>query len=544
VIHLPIKAAMSFLFQTDPRKIQISLADLCCTLKAPIALCSCPEFQQNGRNAMKTVEQLRDKLDPNYANKVISIVDFMGSTSGEWTAAKIRSWDGDQKMLHESDFEIDFSSTEEFGKYFAKYRQDFHEKASGDESQMKSLATTGFAISQSQWNSYWRGKVAGGLTMALSTMEPTSATAETLHSIGLGYNGMDLSELRFAIAVVIDGGPVTQQEQREMTQMVDEVVYDLRRRGPSWAKNAGVLLVHFPDVESFIKSLQGDKNLIRTSRFPTRQRDTCELEKDIFTQGFAWETTASAGYGQRNILQVSFEHALQLKEKPDPDMLFQMADSGDTIGVKRLLDMKCSIPEAITHATGFNALHASAYQGFADTTKLLLEAMQYDPSYKDQAPHGGPNSGVTATFLAANHNKLEVLETLLQFRVNVDKPDREGVTPLYIASAFGNAKAVEMLLNAKCDVHKSQKDGCCPAYIAAECQQLEIMKMLMQHGGDINQQRNDGVTPLIFASSKGNVETVRFLIQAKAQVNTYKGKTPLQCAEKAGHRAIVSLLQQ
>jgi len=384
----------------------------------------------------------------------------MGSTSGDWTGAKIRTCERPgKKVFHRDDFDIDLSSTEEFDNYFAAHHSEFQQRAQGNEQEMRQMATKSFAIRNSQWNSYWRGKVAGGLTTALSMMQPTETNAGKLKQIGLGFSGMDLSKLRFAIAAVIDGGPVAQEEQREMASIVDEVVYDLRRRGPSWAKNAAILLVRFPDVESFIKSLQGDKNLIRTSRFPTRQRDTFEFQKDFFTQGFAWETTASAGYGQANLLRVSFDEALDVIEGADPNMLFRMADTGDTVGLKRLIDMKCSIPEAITPADGFSALHAAAYHGFADTAKLLLETMKHDPSYKDQATH----FGVTATYLAANHNKLEALETLLQFSVNVNKPHDGGSTPLCIASQNGNTKAVELLIKHSGDIAQKNKKGAGPS---------------------------------------------------------------------------------
>jgi len=311
--------------------------------------------------------------------------------------------------------------------------------------------------------------------MALSMMQPTNATAEILNPIGLGFNGMDLSQLCFAICAVIDGGPVTQEEQREITTIVDEVVYDLRRRGPPWAKNAAILIVRFPDVESFIKSLQGDKNLIRTGRFPTRQRDTFEYGDVIFTMGFAWETARqSAGYGQINLLTVSFEDALQCDERPDPQMLFHMADSGDTVGMRRLIDANCSIPEAITHADGFNALHAAAFQGFADSAQLLLEEMQYDPGYKDQAM----KDGVTATYLASSHNKIEALQTLIRFKANVDKRMCQGLGPLHIASIRNSAKAVELLLQAKAEVNTWQ--GRTPLDLAQHQGHQACVRLLQQ----------------------------------------------------------------
>jgi len=193
--------------------------------------------------------------------------------------------------LHSWDFDRDLTNCEEFEQYLKMPRADFAEKAEGDHDKMRTLAKTGFAIKNSQWKSYWRGKVAGGLTMALSIMTPNNAKKEDLYNCGIGYLlGMDVSQMHVAIAVCIDWGPVTQEEQRTITSIVDEVVFDLHRRGADWTMNTAILTVRLPDAQSFVKSLNGERNLLRstTTRFPTRQRDVCSWAGKVFTMGLAW----------------------------------------------------------------------------------------------------------------------------------------------------------------------------------------------------------------------------------------------------------------
>jgi len=225
------------MLSVDPRAAQVSLAELSDLFNAPVAVVSSPEWQVNGKNAMKVTEQLYEKLKPEKMSRVIPMVDFMGSTSGDWTSSKIRHIEpSGKKTMHREDFDVDLTNSTEFQQYLEEHRNEFAQRAQGDERKIKELAKKGFAIRNSQWNSYWRGKVAGGLTMALTMMQPSGATKTGCHECGIGkFIGMDVAKMHVAIAVCIDGGPVTQEEQRTVTTMVDEVVFDLRRRGADWA---------------------------------------------------------------------------------------------------------------------------------------------------------------------------------------------------------------------------------------------------------------------------------------------------------------------
>jgi len=566
--------------QLDPRVTMTSLGDLCDKLGAPIALCSSPEFQLNKKNAMKTAEQITEKLHEPYANKVISIVDFMGSTSGVWTGSKIRAGeDGGKTVLHQNDFERDLSRTEEFKQYLSEHHDSFVETAGGNnEKKVHALATKGFAIKNSQWNSYWRGKVAGGLTTALSMMQPKAVSAQVLNSCGIGaLINFDLNKTHVAIAAVIDGGPVTQEEQREITQMVDEVVFDLRRRGPSWAMSAAILIVRFPDIESFVRSLGGEKNLIRATadRFPTRQRDECKFQNVIYTMGLAWEVRDGVkpqGTG-KSLLRVSVDEALSTKDDADPSILLQIAKTGDTVGVNRLLSAKCDVKQAKTRVN-FSALHACAYGGFADTASAILTAhctQEYLDSMKTPenitplffaAQFGaldvcklllerganvklGRDDGQSPLYKAAHKGHKQIVELMMKYGADISVTPKDGSTPLFIASQHGHEPVVECLMHAKADPDKPMNGGATPLVVSSQNGHQGVVTILAKSGANLNAVNSTGQTSLHKAAQKGFSEIAQILLKAKADTNVKAkdGKTPLELAQANSAQNVVQLLQ-
>jgi len=155
---------MAYAAEFDPRTAHVSLAELSDLFAAPVAIVSSPERQLNGLNAMTISEQLPEKLQPGKESRIISIVDFMGSTSGEWTNKKILDIDpatGETKD-HSGDFDRDLTNCGEFNRYFEQHRADFAEKANNNAAEMRSLAKKRlrhqeFAVEfLLAWQSRWR----------------------------------------------------------------------------------------------------------------------------------------------------------------------------------------------------------------------------------------------------------------------------------------------------------------------------------------------------------------------------------------------------
>jgi len=568
--------------ELDPRAAQVSLAELSDLFNAPVAVVSSPEHQINGKNAMKITEQLTEKLKPEKESRIISIVDFMGSTSGGWTNQKILHIDpaSGRQTLHSGDFDRDLTNTTQFQQYLKEHHNDFAQRAKGDENKMRNLAKKGFAIKNSQWNSYWRGKVAGGLTMALSMMKPNGAKKEELNKCGIGaLIDMDVAKMHVAIAVCIDGGPVTQEEQRTITTMVDEVVFDLRRRGADWAKNTAILIVRFPDSESFVKSLNGERNLMRaTTRFPTRQRDECKWKNVIYTMGLAWEVPdqakpVPAARGESMMKPgMTIEAALTVQTIAHPATLLQIAKTGDTVGVKRMIDAKCPIQEATTKV-GFSALHACAYGQFADTADVILKAHcnqqyldavktpeQITPLFfaaqfgaydtakllleKGATVNKGRDDGQSPLYKASHKGHKAIVEMFAKYGADIHKPANDGSTPLFIAAQHGQCDVVEYLIGKKADMNTPMPSGLPPIAIAAQMQKGDAVKLLARSKAELNKCGKSGETAVFKASQQNMPDVVKYLVQSKADANiaNSKGETPLKIAQANKFSEVVKAL--
>lgn len=508
-------AAMADKWESDPRTFHTSLAELCSILGAPIAVCSAPETQLNGKQAMKAVEQLPMKVKPEFQRKITSIVDAEGSTNGAWTSQKIRTLNAHGCITHEDDFDRDLTGATDFDKYLKQNWADFEEKAKfrcrgGNlDDKIRKLAVKGFAVRNSQWNSYWRGKVVGGLTMALTMMEPKELTAEDLRSVGIGKTMMDINELHVVIAAVIDGGHVTQEEQREIPEMIDEVVFDLRRRGYSWAANALVLLVRFPDIESIVKSLDGEKNLVRSHRLKTRQVDHLKFGSKALRLPMAWEFDPPLTSLKTNTLlnnDISFEEALTIVPDVSPVTLYQCAISGDAVGAKRLIEAKSRVDKA--RSGTITALAASAIGNHVDVMTVLLGAVPDPPLYANQ-------------------------------------PNSKSITPAYLAASYGQTEALHVLVRARADINMTSGEGATPLYVAAKNGHIDAVNVLVKAGADIDMPINAGHTSIFIAASMNHKDIVKTLVSARANVNkTDAGKTPFKQAMSLGLVDMMTVLDQ
>jgi len=337
---------------------------------------------------MRVVETLPGKMTAENCRRVTSLVDFAGSTSKDLCDSKIRSLGGPSgTVYHAADFDQDLRGTPEynaeFKDYLARHKGEFEERAKAPEATktLDILAKEGFAIKNSQWNSYWRGKVAGGLCMALTMSPGKEVTDKELESLNIGKLQKGSSTLRAVIAVMIDGGPITQQEHREMPQICDDVVFDLRRQGYDWASNAHVLLVRFPDVEKMLQSLDGEPNLSRSEHLKRKQNDEFLL---YGRKNLAWQFEGSPMEKSNNGVSF-FEEEKNWKAALDydeisPVNLYQSVADGDLDGTKKLITKGIPIEKA--EFDGKTALHACASQGDPEIMQVLLGGFKVEDKKK------------------------------------------------------------------------------------------------------------------------------------------------------------------
>ncbi|XP_007486603.2 ankyrin repeat and death domain-containing protein 1B isoform X1 [Monodelphis domestica] len=147
---------------------------------------------------------------------------------------------------------------------------------------------------------------------------------------------------------------------------------------------------------------------------------------------------------------------------------------------------------------------------------------------------------------AAKRNNLDIMEQLVEKKVNINAMNSMKRTALHFAVGGNHLSAVEFLLNHKARVDIADKHGLTVLHLAAWFGSLEIMLMLVKAGADQKAKNQDGMTILHFAAQNNNVRIVDYLIQdlhlRELNQQDEEGNTALHLAAKHGHTSIVEML--
>jgi len=265
----------------------------------------------------------------------------------------------------------------------------------------------------------------------------------------------------------------------------------------------------------------------------------CDLHDGSLLGGAQWRQA----WRNRNItlLNCSVEEALKINDATDPGILLQIAKTGDTVGVNRLLKAKCDVRQAKTRVN-FSALHACAYGGFADTAAAILEAH----SSKEYIDSVKTPENITPLFFAAQFGAFEVCKLLLDYKADVKLGRDDGQTPVYKAAHKGHRSIVELMLKHGADISLCPKDGSSCVFISGQMGHANVVECLINAKGDVNKPMNGGVTPLVVASQNGHKDVVALLVKKGANVNAAQsaGLTPLHKAAQKGHVEIAQILMK
>lgn len=103
---------------------------------------------------------------------------------------------------------------------------------------------------------------------------------------------------------------------------------------------------------------------------------------------------------------------------------------------------------------------------------------------------------------------------------------------------------VATLIESGVPVNRVERDGSSPLLWAVYHEHVDIARQLIEAGADVEQSNREGMTPLILATTTGNSELVRLLLDAGAGVNNTlpNGETALMMASRTGDRETVQLL--
>lgn len=163
-------------------------------------------------------------------------------------------------------------------------------------------------------------------------------------------------------------------------------------------------------------------------------------------------------------------------------------------------------------------------------------------------------SGQSLTFKAASAGRTDLINRLIEMKVDVNKPVHgpadsggSGWTPLMIAAAEGRVETVSALVKAGADVNATNGLGRTALMFASSYGFLAIVKDLLDHRADANIVPKDstGWTALIAAAHNGHLEVTRVLLDhgADSSLRDKQGKTALAWAEAQGHVEVAQALR-
>ncbi|MBU0751071.1 MAG: ankyrin repeat domain-containing protein [Gammaproteobacteria bacterium] len=190
---------------------------------------------------------------------------------------------------------------------------------------------------------------------------------------------------------------------------------------------------------------------------------------------------------------------------------------------------------------------------------------------------GAVRAGAYDDILAgAEHNRIEVVVSLLQLGLDANTATPDGTTLLMTASRNGNLEMVDMLLknkanhlirnkygdtalmlatlNGRMDVvrrlvdlggKQENRDGWSALHYAAFGGHTEIARYLMSRNASVDLRAPNSQTALMLAAANGRLDMVKFLIDEMAdlRLKDREGKTAREIAKERGHQAIVDYLE-
>ena len=153
------------------------------------------------------------------------------------------------------------------------------------------------------------------------------------------------------------------------------------------------------------------------------------------------------------------------------------------------------------------------------------------------------NSGDVALIAAARHGLTKAVELFLNRGADVNMQDKEGLSALMVAT---NPEIIKMLIHCKdADVNLKAADGSSALMKASVWSYNDTrIKLLIKKGAEVNMQNEQGWFALAVASENGNIDTVKVLIDNGADVNmqTSDGTSSLMIACTTQYCDIVELL--
>lgn len=234
--------------------------------------------------------------------------------------------------------------------------------------------------------------------------------------------------------------------------------------------------------------------------------------------------------GSEGIIRLLVDSGLGIEEKDDKGetALHWAACIGSEAMVRILLELGADIEARHNH--GWTVMHSAAASGHTDVLKLLREK-------------GAQVCGDDLLW-AAREGHVAVVQTLLDWGIDINTRDSTGDTPICIAALEKHESVVRFLVQKGADVGAKNDHGGTALMNAAYNGTETIVQVLLESGASVVEKGESGYTALHRAASWGHTGSVQLLLEFGSEVNarTQNGDTPLQRAAAHGSKATAQLL--
>ena len=116
---------------------------------------------------------------------------------------------------------------------------------------------------------------------------------------------------------------------------------------------------------------------------------------------------------------------------------------------------------------------------------------------------------------AAQHDRVELIEFLIEQGATLERRGTDDWTPLHLACVSGRVLAVAALVRAGADVNSIAHKGNTPLHLALICRSREMLETLVGAGADPTLEDSRGRTPAAVAREGGLAELAELLESRK-----------------------------
>jgi len=125
-------------------------------------------------------------------------------------------------------------------------------------------------------------------------------------------------------------------------------------------------------------------------------------------------------------------------------------------------------------------------------------------------------NGYTPLMIATLHERLDIINFLINSGCNVNETNDKGETALYLATKNNSKVMVELFLKQNADLYSEVSP---PIFAAVENANYDIVKLYLEHGYNINLKNKHGHTPFMSLLKSKNTDYIEYSISKGALIN-------------------------